>query len=384
MVNTAKNPMIQLHTYSEVREVSGSTGDFRVVIEEKARFVDPRKCTGCEACVSKCPTEVPSEFNKYVGTRKAIYVPFPQAVPKVALIDKNSCINCKLCSKTCQAGAIDYDQQPNIITTKVGAVIIATGWDEYNLLRHSEYGYGKYPNVITQAELERMLSPVGPTGGHVYRISDGKTPQKLAMIQCVGSRNVKTNPYCSGVCCMVAMKNAQILRQEYPDSEIAIFFIDIRATDKGNEEYFARIRDKDIKFIRGIIGEVREDPETQNLTIRAYSGSTDRIIKYDADLLVLSAGIEPSQGTYDIAKTMGLDKGPGGFLRETHGCLAPQETKTKGIYICGCAAGPKNIPYSVSSALAAAANAASLVTRGIFQQELLTPVVDVDLCMGCH
>lgn len=382
MVNVAKHPNIHLYTYSEVKEVSGVTGNYHVVIEEKPRYVDANKCTGCELCVSKCPIEVPNEFDRLLGSRKAIYVPFPQAVPKVALIDTEACISCKLCSRTCQAGAIDYDQQAQTTALDVGAIIIATGWDEFPLLEKPMFGYGQYADVITQMELERMLSPIGPTEGHVHRISDGKTPQKFAMIQCVGSRDVHSNEYCSGVCCMVAMKNAQLLRQEYPDSEIYIFYMDIRATDKGNEEYYRRIRDSGVIFIRGRPGDVKQRGDKMVLSYEnTLEGTVEEL---EVDLVILTAGMEPSKGTEQITRVVGLDRGPGGFLREVHGCLSPQETKNVGIYICGCAAGPKNIPYSVSSALAAAANASALVTSGTYQQELMSPVVDEDLCMGCH
>ncbi len=238
--------------------------------------------------------------------------------------------------------------------------------------------------MITQIELERMLSPIGPTGGHVYRISDGETPKTVVMIQCVGSRDVNANPYCSFVCCNVALKNAQLLRQEYPDMDVILFYIDIRTTDKGNEEYYRTIRESGIRMIRGKVGEIIEDKETNKLKVRAYSSLTGEIVKIDADLVVLSTGMIPSKGTEEMIEVMGLSKGPGGFLSEIHGCLNPQETKDIGIYIAGCAAGPKNIPYSVSSALAAASKASTLLSHDTIKQELIIAEVDEYLCMGCH
>ena len=228
-----------------------------------------------------------------------------------------------------------------------------------------------------------MLSPIGPTGGHIYKISDGKTPKTVAMIQCVGSRSLKANPYCSSVCCNVALKNAQLLKQEYPDMDVVIFYIDIRTTDKGNEEYYRKIREAGVRMIRGKVGELTEDND-HNLMLRVYSSLTGELNKIKADLVVLSTGMNPSKGTREIIEVLGLGKGPNGFLTEIHGCLKPQETKNLGIYICGCAAGPKNIPYSVSTALAAASKAAALLSHKTIIQELIIAEVDEDLCLGCH
>ena len=236
MVSTSKHPNITMLTYSEVVDFSGIPGNFNVRVKKNARYVDEKKCTGCGLCTEKCPIKVPNEFNRGIGERGAIYIPFPQAVPKLATIDRSVCIDCGSCQRNCPAEAIDFEQQPEYIDINVGAVIAATGWDEYPIMKYNDYKYGIYPDVITQIELERMLSPIGPTDGHLYRISDGKKPKIVAMIQCVGSRSLKGLPYCSGVCCSVALKNAQLLKQEYPDMEIVIFYIDMRTWDKGNEE----------------------------------------------------------------------------------------------------------------------------------------------------
>ena len=384
MVNASKHPNITLYTYSDVVEFSGIPGDYNFKIRKNPRYVDESKCTGCGLCTTKCPIKVPSEFDRGIGERCAIYIPFPQAVPKLAVMDKTVCIDCKNCERTCPAEAIDFEQETEYVDLKVGAVIIATGWDEYPIWKTNEYNYGYYPDVITQIELERLLSPIGPTGGHVYRVSNGKTPKTIVMIQCVGSRDVNANPYCSFVCCSVALKNAQLLKQEYPDMDVIMFYIDIRTTDKGNEEYYRKIRETGIRMIRGKVGEIIEDPETTKLKVRAYSSLTGEIININADLVVLSTGIVPSKGTEEIIEVMGLSKGPDGFLTEIHGCLSPQETKDLGIYISGCAAGPKNIPYSVSSALAAASKASTLLSHDTIRQELIIAEVDENLCMGCH
>jgi heterodisulfide reductase subunit A len=384
MVNTSKHPNIDLFTYSNILEFTGVPGDYTVKIRKNPRYVDPRKCTGCGLCTTKCPIKVPNEFDRGIGERNAIYIPFPQAIPKLAVVDKSVCIECNNCQRTCPAEAIDFTQEPEIIEVKVGAAIIATGWDEYPIWESNEYKYGIYPDVITQIELERMLSPIGPTGGHVYRISDGNVPKRIAMIQCVGSRDVRASAYCSAVCCSVALKNAQLLKQEYPGMEIFIFYIDIRTTDKGNEEYYRKIREQGIFFIRSKVGDVKLNPQTKKITIYAYETLIDEVLSIDVDLLVLSTGMVPSKGTAEIIDIIGLAKGPSGFLSEVHGCLKPVETKNIGIYICGCAAGPKNIPYSVSSALAASSKASTLLSNDIISQELIIAEVDETLCMGCH
>ncbi len=385
MVKASKHPNIKLYTYADVSNVKGITGNYAVSIRQKARYVDPKLCTGCGACMAKCPIDVPDEFNRGIGSRKAIYIPFSQAVPKVALIDKEACMNCGLCAKNCQRGAINYEDVDKVETVNVGAIIVATGWDEYPVQAHHTFGYGKYFNVVTQMELERMLSPVGSTSGHILRVSDKKVPKRIAMIQCVGSRSMQpeANEYCSSVCCNLALKNAQLIKQEIDGAEVLIFYMDMRCWDKANEEYYRRIREKGVIFIRGIPGSVVEDPGTRNIVL-TYENTLDGTVgEIEIDLLVLSAGMIPSAGTNQIAAVLGLDKSPGGFLKETHQCLSPQETKTPGIYIAGCASGPKNIPYSVSSALAAAANAASIVTSGIFAKELITAMVDESKCIGC-
>lgn len=383
MVNASKHPNITLLTYSEVVDFSGITGDYDVRIKKKPRYVNESICTGCGLCTTKCPIKMPNEFDRGIGERGAVYIPFPQAVPKLAVIDRDVCIECKNCQRNCPAEAIDFEQEPEYIDIKVGSVIVATGWDEYPIMETNEYKYGIYPDVITQIELERMLSPIGPTDGHVYRISDGERPKKIAMIQCVGSRSLRANEYCSGVCCNVALKNAQLLKQEYPDMDIVIFYIDIRTTDKGNEEYFRKIREANISFIKGKPGDIKLNKDG---TMKLFydNAMLNEVSSKNFDLVVLSTGIIPSKGTSEVIETMGLGKGPSGFLDEIHGCLKPQETKNMGIYICGCAAGPKNIPYSVSTALAAASKVSTLLSNDTISQELIIAEVDENLCMGCH
>lgn len=386
MVKAAKHPNIKLYTYTDVIGAEGITGNYNITLRTNPRYVDPNLCTGCGACIAKCPIQVPDEFNREIGLRKAIYIPFSQAVPKIALIDKEACMDCGLCAKNCQREAINYEDTAKIQEINVGAIIVATGWDEYRVQDYGTFGYGKNKNVVTQMELERMLSPVGPTGGHVLRISDKKVPKRVAMIQCVGSRDMhkEANSYCSSVCCNLALKNAQLLKQEIEGVEVLIFYMDIRCWDKLNEEYYRRIREKGVIFIRGIPGRIVEDTNTGNVTLTYENTLEGTVQDVDVDLVVLSAGMIPSAGTNEIAAVLGMDKSPGGFLKETHQCLSPQETKSPGIFIAGCAAGPKNIPYSVSSALAASAAASSIVTAGVFAKELVTAIVAENKCIACH
>ena len=330
MVNASKHPNITLLTYSEVIEFGGITGDYQVKIRKKPRYVDENMCTGCELCTTKCPIDVPNEFDRGIGERHAIYVPFPQAVPKLALIDRDVCIECRSCERTCPAEAVDLDQEEEILEIDVGAVLVATGWDEYPIWESNEYNYGFYPDVITQIELERMLSPIGPTDGHVYRISDGESPKSVAMIQCVGSRTLRGSPYCSAVCCNVALKNAQLLKQEYPDMEITIFYIDIRTWDKGNEEYYRKIREQGINFIKGKPGDIKLQ-EDGKMRLFFDLALEDKVSRLDFDLVVLSTGIVPSKGTKELADVMGLSTGTNNYLDEVHGCLKPVEKKDNGI-----------------------------------------------------
>ncbi len=384
MVSTSKHPNITLLTYSEIVEFSGIPGNFNVKVKKNPRYVNEKKCTGCGLCTEKCPIKVPNEFNRGIGERGAIYIPFPQSIPKIATIDRSVCIECNSCQRNCPAEAIEFEQQPEYINLNVGAVIAATGWDEYPIMKYNDYKYGIYPDVITQIELERMLSPIGPTGGHLYRISDGKKPKIVAMIQCVGSRSLKRNPYCSVVCCSVALKNAQLLKQEYPDMEIVIFYIDMRTWDKGNEEYYRKVREAGVLTIRGKVGDIQEDQETKKLKLTASDTLSNQIVNLNADLVVLSTGMVPSKSSAKLTETLGLSTDSYGFLSEIHGCLKPQETTNMGIYICGCAAGPKNIPSSVSTALAAASKVATLLSKDTIIQELMIAEVDDTLCLGCR
>ncbi|MFX0181211.1 MAG: 4Fe-4S binding protein [Candidatus Hodarchaeota archaeon] len=379
MLDVNRNENIEILSYSEVKKVSGYVGNYDITVEMKPRYIN-EDCNGCGACAEVCPVYTSNYFDEHLGARKAIDIAFGQAVPFLYDVHRDSCVECFSCIEACELDAIDFSQVPKEVKFKVGSIIIATGWDIYEPF--GEYGYGEFENVITQAQLERMLAPNGPLEGHVRRLSDNKKPKEIVFIQCVGSRDTE-RPYCSGVCCMLALKNGKLLKEEFPDANITICYIDIRTNEKGFEEYYQRAKDSDIKMIRGKVGEITEDPKSKDILIRVYSSLTDEIIKIDADLVILSTAALPSEGTQQIVKVLNLDADRNGFLTESHFGLMPQETKTKGIFIAGFAQGPKDIAYSVSQARAAASKVAELTAPGEIDIELITAEVDNKFCISC-
>jgi len=380
MLKINRNENIELLTYSEVKKIEGYVGNYNVTVEMKPRYTTD-ECNGCGACAEVCPVYTTNYFDEYLGARRAIDISFDQAVPFLYDVDRNACVECFSCVDACELDAIDFSQVPKEVEIEVGTIIVATGWDIHEPF--GEYGYGEFENVITQVQLERILAPNGPLEGHVRRISDDKKPKEIVFIQCVGSRETERT-YCSGVCCMLALKNGRLLKEEFPDANITICYIDIRTNEKGFDEYYQRAKDFDIKLVRGKVGEISEDPETKNVILRVYSSLTDEIIKIDADLVVLSTAALPSKGTQQIVQVLNLDTNTYGFLTESHFGLMPQETKTKGIFIAGFAQGPKNISYSVSQARAAASKVAELTSPGEVDLELITAEVDSEYCISCR
>jgi len=386
MVEANQHPNITLMTYSEVTSVNGSVGNFEIEILKNPRYVDEDKCVGCyQTCTEPCPVQVPNEFNQNIGIRKAIYVPFPQAVPLIPVIDEEACTGCRVCETACDREAIDFKDEPERVTIKVGAIIVATGYDVYDATRKSEYGFGRYGNVVTSLEFERVLNPTGTTEGHIARPTDGKPPKRIAFIQCVGSRDeVDGAPYCSRVCCMNAIKQAQVIKERIPDAEIYIFYQDIRAFGKDYEEMYRRALEKDhIRFIRGIVSSVIEDTKTKNLYLRMEDTLAGQPIEVEADLVILSTGMEPSDGLDKLASTLNLARSLDGFLQEAHPKLRPSETMISGIYLAGCAQGPKDIQDTVSHAGEAAAKAIALLTKGTIEVDPIAPIISIDDCNGC-
>ena len=358
MVDAGRHPNIKLLTYSEVKEAHREGKSFRVKILRKPRYVNEKKCTGCGACARLCPVEVPNDFDERMGVRNAIYVPFPQAVPLIYLIDKEHCLECELCQNVCMAGAVNYQQQPEEMEIEVGAIIVTTGFDLFDAGKKEEYGFGLYDNVITGLALERLLSASGPTGGHVVRPSDGKIPRKVAFIQCVGSRDEKSgNTYCSRVCCMYATKEAELLREHVPGVDVTIYYMDIRAFGKGFEEFYQRAKNQfGVKFVKGRVAEVLENTANNNLVIRAENVETGELIEDEVDMVVLSSGLVPAV-TNEFVKILPLKIGDDNFFVTKNPKIDPVTTNIDGVFIAGVAEGPKDIPDSVAQASAAAMKA---------------------------
>ena len=385
MVDCSKHENINLLTYSEVKEVDGYIGNFDVTVERKARYVIEDDCTGCGQCQEICPIEIPNYYDEGVGMVKAIYIPFPQAVPLVATIDKDYCIDCGLCETVCGPDAIDRNQEPEEIVLRVGTIIAATGYDPYDPTAKDEYGYGRYSNVITGLEIERLINASGPTAGHVVRPSDGATPKRVAFIHCVGSRDEQIGKaYCSRVCCMYSMKNAQLCIDHEPDTEVTCYYMDIRSFGKGYEEFYKNSQEKyGIEFLRGRPAEIIEN-EDLSLTIRAEDTLLGKITEYTYDMVVLSVGLEPPAGSNELRQTLGLSRTSDGFYMEAHPKLRPVDTLTDGVYIAGVAQGPKDIPDSVAQGSAAASRAAIPMAKGEVEIEPITASTDETVCGACE
>lgn len=362
MVDVGRHPNIRLLAYSELKEASRKEGSFKVKILQKPRYVDETKCTGCGICAQHCPVEVPNEFDEGLGVRKAVYVPFPQAVPLIYTIDKDHCLECGLCEKVCGAGAIDLQQQPKEIDVDVGAIIVTTGYNVFDAREKEEYGYGVYDNVITGLMLERLLSASGPTAGHVIRPSDGKIPRKVAFVQCVGSRDEKTgNLYCSRVCCMYATKEAQLIKEHVPEVEVTIFYIDIRAFGKGFEEFYRRAeKEFNVRYVKGRVAEILENPVNKNLSVRAENVESGEPIEEEFDMVVLSTGIAPTAAN-EIEKILPIPISDDGFFVTANPKIDPVTTSLNGVFTAGVAESPKDIPDSVAQASAAAMKASIIL-----------------------
>ncbi len=366
MADCFGHPNINVLTYSEVQEVAGKAGDFKVKVLKKARHVDVEKCTGCGDCMAKCPVKnIPNKFEMGLGTRRAIYLPFLQAVPRVATIDAEKCLylttgKCGNCAKICQRGAILYDQKDETVELNVGAIIIATGYDVWDPTPASEYGYGKYPNVYTAMEYERLICAAGPTQGHMERRSDKKRPQKIAFIQCVGSRNVQLeHPYCCSVCCMHSTKEAILAREHHDDIESFIFYKDMRTFGKGFNEYMERAK-KDYGVVyTNSDATVQENPENHNpIVVYDVAGHPE---KKEVDIVVLATTLIPRPETRKLAEKIGISMDKFGFLESVDKLLAPLDTRVPGIFLAGYCHEPMDIPEAVAQASGAAARAAEVM-----------------------
>jgi heterodisulfide reductase subunit A len=382
MVDVGRHPNIQIISYADLLSVSGFIGNFKVRIRKNPRYVTAANCTGCGECKEACPIEFPNEWDMNLGARKAISVPFDQAVPLVYSINKDYCIECYKCVDACGAReAINFEQKPEEIELEVGAIVVATGYDIYLPYDNALFGYGKYANVLTSLEFERLILAAGPTGGKVIRASDGKKPHTVAFIQCVGSRDKNKYPYCSNFCCMYTLKHAVQLKEKYKeDVEVYVFYIDIRSPSKGYEEFYERARELGVNFIRGKVSRVLESPRTKNLIIYAEDMTLSQPIEVEADMVVLATAAIPKKGAEDTARILNLTRGADGFFMESHPKLKPLEAPTDGIFLAGACQGLKDIPYSVSQGSGAASKAATVLSKPKWKIEPIVSIVDPSKC----
>ncbi len=390
MVAVGKHKNIDLFNYSEVERVDGSVGHFRVTVRRKARGVDDSKCTGCGDCIEKCPRRVTSEFNVGMSRRRAIYTDFPQAVPNHPVIDKAMCLyqkkgKCKLCIEVCQTGAIDLDAEDEIIDLEVGNIIVATGYEVMKTDAMSQYGHGKFDNVLEGLEFERMVSATGPTGGKI-QLKNGEPPKSAAIIHCVGSRDVNFNEYCSRVCCMYSLKFAHLLREK-TGAEVFEFYIDMRCFGKGYEKFYYRNLQDGVHFVRAKPGYVTRDAmdesEEGKLIVVAEDTTLGRVLRFPVEMVILAQALEPRHDAHELAQKLRIFRSWGGFYLERHPKLAPAATATEGVYVAGCCQSPKDIPDTVAQGSTAAAAVLSTLARGYVTVSGAIAEVDEDACSAC-
>ncbi|MFZ5866957.1 MAG: hydrogenase iron-sulfur subunit, partial [Thermodesulfobacteriota bacterium] len=379
---------IELITLSEVIGVQGHIGNFRVRVHRKARYVT-NECTSCGDCISVCPQLAPDEFNAGLSIRRGIYIPFAQAVPSTFMIDMNICLNnqgivaCDRCFQACSKKCIDFADRDHELLLDVGTIVVATGVDVYDPTSLTELGYGKFPNVITTLEFERLINAGGPSSGELIRPSDRERPKRVAFLQCIGSRSKRSNPYCSNVCCMNTIKDALLIKEHWPDTEITVYYIDIRAFGKGFEDLFQRARREGVTFIRGIPGEIIEDLATDDLTLLGENTLLGTQYRSTVDMVILSVGIKPRQDSDLLQRLLNLATDTDGFYMEAHPKLKPVDTTTGGVFIAGAAEGPKDIKDSVTQASAAASRANILMSKGEVKIPAITARIDPEKCTAC-
>ena len=391
MVDVAQNDKIRIFSYSEVEAVKGFVGNFNVTIRKKARYVDDTKCTGCGLCTEKCPQKkVPNEFNLGLDTRRAIYIPFAQAVPKIATIDADYCTmlktgKCGVCSKVCTAGAIDYKQTDKLIEEQYGAIVVATGFNPISMDKYDEFAYSKSPDVVTSLEYERLMNAAGPTGGTLLRPSDKTHPHTIVFVQCVGSRcdgGEKGKPYCSKICCMYTAKHAMLTREKYPDTEVYVFYIDVRTPGKNFDEFYRRaVEDYDVHYVKGMVGKVT--PENGKLKVQASDLLGNQQMHIDADMVVLAAAIEPDETARPLATMLTASMDTNDFFTEAHPKLRPVESPTAGVFLSGTCQGPKDIPETVAQAGAAASKVIGLLVKDHLTCNPCVAKSDEMMCNGC-
>jgi heterodisulfide reductase subunit A len=394
MSQVKNHPNITLWTYSEVSKVEGYVGNYSITVKRKPRYVSEELCVGCMECIDACvykEGKYPDEFNAGLSKRKPVYIPFPQATPLVVVIDRETCIEFKSgkCKKTClekcDRDAIDFSQKEKFEEIKVGTVILATGYQIFDAKRLPHYGYGKYPNVYTSLEVERLVNASGPTGGEII-LRDGRRPKTVGIVHCVGSRDRNTNRWCSRTCCMYSLKLAHLLK-EHTDAEVYNFYIDIRAAGKSYEEFYDKLLEENVHFIRGRVAEVTDwtarPSEEGKLVIRVEDTMIGVVRRIPVDMVVLAVGMEPKHDSQDVRRLFNISCSTEGFFLERHPKLAPVDTFTDGVFIAGACQGPKDIPDSVAQAGAAASQALVLIDSGSIELEPNTANIVQEECSGC-
>jgi heterodisulfide reductase subunit A len=381
-----KIPNLNILTNSKVVGVNGVPGNYLVTIEKKPRYVNELKCIACDKCTTVCPVEVPDEYNAKLKTRKAIYMNVPNVHPPVYVIDESACkfYDCAKCVEICPTNAVELDQKPEQITLDVGSIIIATGFREFDSSIIKEYHYGDYPDVITNLELARMIDGFGPTGGAIVRPSNGKPAKKVVMINCVGSRDIRWNEYCSSICCMISLKHAMLIKSASPDADVTMCYIDMRTTGREHEYYYERAREMGIKFVKGRPTEITLDPENKKLIVDVEDALLKRFLDLKADIVVLASAMVPAEGTKELAEILGLDLDKDGFFKEYNAKLRPTETKLRGIYLSGGATFPKDAPTTSLHAHSAAMKAAKFLTTGKIVKDQRTAVINEEYCGDCE
>ena len=391
MVECAQNENITIYSYSEVEAVTGFVGNFTVKIRRKARFVDETKCTGCGVCTEKCPVKnVPNEYNLGMNNRHAADIPFAQAIPNVAVLDSTRCLKltkgkCGLCEKLCSAGAIDYSQKETFVEQKYGAIVAATGYNPISLENYDEFSYSQSKDVISSLEFERILKADGPTEGHLQRPSDGKQPKKIVFVQCVGSRDTSGcgKEYCSKICCMYTAKHAMYCREKYPDTDVYVFYIDVRTPGKNYDEFYRRaVEQYGVHYIKGMVGKVMPKADG-TLEVQASDLISNEQLHIDADLVVLAAAIEPDKSARPLATMLTASMDTNDFFTEAHAKLRPVESPTAGVFLSGMCQGPKDIPETVAQAGAAASKVIGLLAKDKLSCNPCVAHSNEMMCNGC-